>query len=67
MVSNDDKYNIFTECIIEDDEDKKEDFDIIDEEILNEMKKEKQMKIEKENKKRLEEQISELKKELDNL
>ena len=32
------------------------------------MKKEKQMKIEKENKKkRLEEQISELKKELDNL
>tara|TARA_B100000035_G_C20973132_1_gene541960 strand:+ start:258 stop:1016 length:759 start_codon:yes stop_codon:yes gene_type:complete len=67
-ISNDDKYNIFTECIIEDDEDKKEDFDIIDEEILNEMKKEKQMKIEKENKKkRLEEQISELKKELDNL
>ena len=46
---------------------KKEDFDIIDEEILNEMKKEKQMKIEKENKKRLEEQISELKKELDHL
>ena len=68
LLSNEEKYNIFTECIIEDDEDKKEDFDIIDEEILNEMKREKELEIQKANKKKeLEEKITNLQKELDNL
>jgi len=67
-ISLDERYNILNECLIDDDDDKKEDFDIIDEEILNEMKREKDKKIKIENRKKdIEEEILKLKQELDNL
>ena len=67
-ISLEERYNILNECLIDDDDDKEEDFDIIDEEILNEMKKEKEKRIQTENKKkRIEGEILKLKKELDNL
>ncbi len=67
-ISLDERYNILNECLIDDEDDKKEDFDIIDEEILNEMKREKDKKIKIENRKKdIEEEILKLKQELDNL
>ena len=68
FIPRDEKYNVFDTCVIEDDETKEDDIDIIDDEILNEMKEkeiEENLKIEK--KKDLETQILELKKQLDNL
>ena len=67
-ISLDERYNILNECLIDDEDDKKEDFDIIDEEKLKEMKKEKDKKIKIENRKKdIEEEILKLKQELDNL
>ncbi len=68
FIPRDEKYNVFDTCVIEDDETKEDDIDIIDDEILNEIKEkeiEENLKIEK--KKDLETQILELKKQLDNL
>lgn len=67
-ISLDEKYNILTDYFIDDNEENVEDFDIIDEEILNEMKKEKEKQIEnKIRKEKIEEEILKLQQELDNL
>ena len=68
FIPHSEKYNLFKECVIEDDEIQEEDIDIIDEEILNEMIQLKEKEKEKEEtKQKIESQISELKKQLDNL
>lgn len=62
------KFNILDKCLIEDEEDEKGDIDIVDEEILNEINLEKQKQKEKKLlKNNIENQIIELKKQLDNL
>lgn len=62
------RFNILDECLIEDDNNEKEDIDIIDEEILNEINIKKEKEKEKNVlKKNLELQMLELKKQLDNL
>ena len=68
ITSKIERFNILDECLIEDDNNEKEDIDIIDDEILNEINKKKA----NENKKKmlktnLENQMLELKKQLDNL
>jgi len=68
FIPRDEKYNIFDKCVIEDDEIREDDIDIIDEEILNEIKeKEKKENLKIERKQNLEHKILELTKELDNL
>tara|TARA_B110000285_G_C14764411_1_gene441054 strand:- start:10 stop:633 length:624 start_codon:yes stop_codon:yes gene_type:complete len=62
------KYNVFSECVIEDEQNDVEDIDIIDEEILKDMyQKAKENKEKAEKKLQLEQQIIELKGQLDNL
>lgn len=62
------KYTIFDKCMIEDIEPKKDDIDILDDEILYEINENKRLEILKENKKKeIEEKINELQKELQNL
>ena len=62
------KYNIFNECMIEDNEVKEDDIYILDDEILNRMNEESEKKRKKEEKKKkIESEINELKKQLENL
>jgi len=62
------KYSTFGECVIEDDESVKEDVDIIDDDVLNEIIRKEETENEKEeNRKNLELEISKLKTRLDNL
>tara|TARA_B100001093_G_scaffold519057_1_gene606233 strand:- start:2377 stop:3132 length:756 start_codon:yes stop_codon:yes gene_type:complete len=68
FLSNEDKYNILNQYMIEDDETKQEDNDIVDEEIIAEILKEKEIKNKKEEtKNNLQQQILKLQQELDNL
>ena len=68
FLSNDDKYNIISEYVIEDDEPDEEDKDILDEEIISEMLKQKELEKKKEgDKKILQEEILKLQQELNNL
>lgn len=67
-LSKEEKFNIFNECVIEDDEKNEDDIDIIDEEILD-IIHQKEIKEREKNEKKLllEKQILELKEQLDNL
>lgn len=68
FISKNEKYNIFNECVIEDEPVNDDDIDIIDEEILKEMEDEKNKEKEKEELKvNIQKQIEELKQQLDNL
>ncbi len=68
FLSNDEKYNIISEYVIEDDEQVEEDKDILDEEIISEMLKQKELEKQKvEDKKKIQEQILKLQHELKNL
>lgn len=69
FLSKNEKYNIFNECVIEDEPiNDEDDIDIIDEEILKEMEDEKNKEKEKEELKvNIQKQIEELKQQLDNL
>ena len=68
FVPKGEKYNIFSECVIDDDEIREEDIDIIDDEILRDMlEKERIQKEKEENKNKIQLQIRELQKQLDNL
>ncbi len=69
FLPNDQKYNLFNECMIEDDENNDdEDIDIIDDEILKNIEEEKIKEKEKQElKSNIEKQIEELKQQLDNL
>ena len=68
VLSNEEKYNIIQECIIEDEEPVESDKDILDEEIIQEMLKQKEEREKKElYKKELEEKILKLQEEFKNL
>ena len=68
FLSRDDKFNILNEYLIEDDEIKDEDNDIVDEEIIADILKQKELEEqEKEKKKNIQEQIQQLQQQLDNL
>jgi len=68
VLSNEEKYNIIQECVIEDEEPVESDKDILDEEIIQEMLKQKELEQQKINQKqKLEEKILKLQEELKNL
>ena len=68
FLSKDDKFNILNEYLIEDDEIKEEDNDIVDEEIIADILKQKEFKQkEEEKKKNIQAQIQQLQQQLDNL
>ena len=68
FISKDEQYNLFKTCVIEDDEIKEDDIDIVDEEVLFNIAKEKEeLKKKEEKRKLIESQMEDLKKQLDNL